>query len=287
MSAAWYYAHGNQQHGPVSLDEIRILLASGRLTPADLAWREGLASWAPIRTISELASATAASAPVAGPELAEGTGGQSPKSTSKAVDIGACLNRAWDLYMKEFGALFGVTFLVMVLDTAFLYATRQVSFYTGIYMVNALIQTPLTAGLFWFYLKKIRGETAGVEDLLAGYRMAAMPLVLAALVQGLLIGIGTLFCVLPGLFLGLIWAFTTPLIIDKRLEFWPAMETSRIAVMQDIVPFLLLFLLATGIFLSGILACGVGFIFTAPLSLLVVAYAYNDRFGPPGSTQAS
>jgi len=65
------------------------------------------------------------------------------------------------------------------------------------------------------------------------------------------------------------------------------METSRIAVMQDIVPFLLLFLLATGIFLSGILACGVGFIFTAPLSLLVVAYAYNDRFGPPGSTQAS
>ena len=55
---------------------------------------EGMASWAPIRTISELASGTAASAPVAEPGMAGATGGQSPESTSEAVDIGACLNRA-------------------------------------------------------------------------------------------------------------------------------------------------------------------------------------------------
>ena len=39
------------------------------------------------------------------------------------------------------------------------------------------------------------------------------------------------------------------------------MDTSRRAVMPDVVPFGLLFLLSAGIFLSGFLACGIGFIF--------------------------
>jgi hypothetical protein len=189
--------------------------------------------------------------------------------------------------MNEFGPLFGVTALMLLLTTTVLYAASRVNLYTGSYLFNALVQTPLMAGLFCFYLKKIRGEIASVEDLFAGYRMAFMPLLLAALIKGILIGLGALFCILPGLFLSLIWAFTTPLIIDKRLEFWPAMETSRQVVMQNVFPFLLLFLLSAGIFLSGILACGIGFIFTAPLSLLVIAYAYNDLFGPPGSAHVS
>jgi hypothetical protein len=285
MSASWYYAHGNQQRGPVSLDDLRILLASGQLATTDLVWQEGMANWAAVRTIPELAPASAAKAPggsvpPAIPRAAAEAGGSAPASPAAAIDIGACLNRAWDLYMKDFGALFGVTALMLLLNAIALYAASRVNLYTGGYLFNALVCTPLMAGLFWFYLKRIRGETASVEDLFAGYRMAFMPLLLAAMIKGVLIGLGTLFCVLPGLFLSLIWAFTTPLIIDKRLEFWPAMETSRQAVMENVFAFLLLFLLSAGIFLSGILACGVGFIFTAPLSLLVIAYAYNDLFGP-------
>jgi hypothetical protein len=284
MSATWYYAHGNQQHGPVSLDEIRVLLASGRLTPTDLAWQEGMPNWVAIGTIAELAPSVAASASggnalPAAAGVAGGGGSQSPGLISGGVDIGACLNRAWDLYMREFGAVFGVTVLMMLLNAAAIYMASRLSVYAGGYIVDALVETPLMAGLYWFYLKKIRGEAAGVDDLFAGYRTAFAPLALAGLAKGILIGVGLLVCVLPGLFLGLIWAFTTPLIIDKRLEFWAAMETSRQTVMGNIGPFVLLILLCTGIFLSGILACGVGFIFTGPLSLLVFAYAYNDLFG--------
>jgi hypothetical protein len=284
MSATWYYAQGNQQHGPVSLDEIRVLLASGRLTPTDLAWQEGMPNWVAIRTIPELAPSLAASATGgnASPSVAEAAGGadsQSPELIAGGVDIGACLNRAWDLYMREFGSVFGVTVLMMALDAAAVYVASRLSVYAGGYLVDALVETPLMAGLCWFYLKKIRGEAAGVDDLFAGYRTAFAPLALAGLAKGLLIGVGLLCCVLPGLFLTLIWAFTTPLIIDKRLEFWAAMETSRQTVMGNVGSMVLLLLLCAGIFLSGILACGVGFIFTGPLSLLVFAYAYNDLFG--------
>ena len=177
MSAQWYYARGKQQRGPVSLDEIRILLASGQLTPADLAWREGMANWAAIRTIPELADSAAAAKPggnvsPARPGRAADAGGQPPGSASAGVDIGACLDRAWDLYMKEFGTLFGLTALMLLLTATAYYAASRVNLYAGTYLVDALVHTPLTAGLFWFYLKKVRGETAVVEDLLAGYRVA-------------------------------------------------------------------------------------------------------------------
>ena len=34
-------------------------------------------------------------------------------------------------------------------------------------------------------------------------------------------------CILPGIYLGVAWIFTEALVIDKKLEFWPAMELSR------------------------------------------------------------
>jgi len=41
----WYYALGNQQKGPVSLDVLRQLAASGKLQRTDMVWREGMVEW--------------------------------------------------------------------------------------------------------------------------------------------------------------------------------------------------------------------------------------------------
>jgi hypothetical protein len=51
----WYYGKDGQQQGPVDAETIKGLLASGQLGPNDLAWKEGMANWAAINTISELA----------------------------------------------------------------------------------------------------------------------------------------------------------------------------------------------------------------------------------------
>ena len=42
-----------------------------------------------------------------------------------------------------------------------------------------------------------------------------------------LAGVGYLFCILPGVFLQIAWIFSVPLVADKHLEFWSAMELSR------------------------------------------------------------
>lgn len=43
----WHVAIDGQQQGVMSEDEVRRMVASGRLKPTDLIWREGMAEWLP------------------------------------------------------------------------------------------------------------------------------------------------------------------------------------------------------------------------------------------------
>ncbi len=66
--AEWYYARNNQRLGPVSMEQLKQLAASGQLSPADLVWKDGMANWAAASTIAGLFAASApAPAPIAAP----------------------------------------------------------------------------------------------------------------------------------------------------------------------------------------------------------------------------
>jgi hypothetical protein len=41
----WYYSKNNQQFGPINIDTIRSLYATGQLSPNDLVWTEGMNQW--------------------------------------------------------------------------------------------------------------------------------------------------------------------------------------------------------------------------------------------------
>jgi hypothetical protein len=58
----WYYAKGQAQLGPVSLEELQRQLAGGGVSPHDLVWREGMSSWQPASSVPELAGAAGAGA---------------------------------------------------------------------------------------------------------------------------------------------------------------------------------------------------------------------------------
>lgn len=56
MSAdQWFYAQQGRQLGPVPLDTIRQMLATGALQPTDLVWRDGMSGWLPAHSVPELA----------------------------------------------------------------------------------------------------------------------------------------------------------------------------------------------------------------------------------------
>ena len=60
--AEWYYARNNQRLGPVTLEQLKQLAASGQLSANDLVWKEGMANWAAASTIPGIFGAPAAPA---------------------------------------------------------------------------------------------------------------------------------------------------------------------------------------------------------------------------------
>jgi len=52
----WYYEDAGQQRGPVADDELRRMLASGRLGWDARVWRDGMSGWSPAGDVPELAA---------------------------------------------------------------------------------------------------------------------------------------------------------------------------------------------------------------------------------------
>lgn len=50
----WFYASGGQQAGPVSFDELRQLVAEGKVAKEDLVWNQGMKDWLPASTVPDL-----------------------------------------------------------------------------------------------------------------------------------------------------------------------------------------------------------------------------------------
>lgn len=59
MNQEWYYSVGGDRQGPVAAAELKKLAETGTLKPTDLVWKDGMADWAPAKSIKGLFAAGA------------------------------------------------------------------------------------------------------------------------------------------------------------------------------------------------------------------------------------
>ena len=186
-----------------------------------------------------------------------------------SIDIGSALSRGWALLQAHMGVLIGATVLGWIVSI-------------GLSIVPVLgwvVGFVILGGLDYMFLRRIRGQDVEVGDVFAGFNLAFINLSLAGLVKTVLILVGCLLCILPGIYLGVGYVFALPLVIDKKMEFWPAMEVSRRVVHEHWWSvFALVIVLAIVAFL-GSLMCIVGLIITVPLASAAFMYVYEDLFG--------
>ena len=212
-----------KEYGPVTAGELRNWLAEGRLNAQSLARAEDSAEWKPLAAYPEFAHALGLS-PATPPPL---TGGVTGSTTAGRPFVpgevklhpGGCLARSGRLLLDNFGLFAGATLVVWLLSLLELIPVLGLVYKVG--------WGVLYGGFYLLILKRIRGQAATVGDVFAGFKLSAGQLVLAGFISSLLAGIGTLFCFIPGLYLTVAWVFCVPLVADKGLEFWSAMELSR------------------------------------------------------------
>ena len=90
--------------------------------------------------------------------------------------------------------------------------------------------------------------------------------------------IGLLIIVIPTTYLAISWAYSMVLIVDRKMNFWPAMELSRKTVTKHWFQ-IFFFLIAIGIISClGVIVCGVGLFVTIPMAMTMLAASYVHIF---------
>jgi GYF domain 2 len=206
-----------KEYGPSTADEIKQWVAEGRANGATLVQLEGSGEWKRLDSFPEFAGLTFRTPSFAPP---------APPLVETAADfsIASCLSRSWKLLFQNFGLLVAATFIIWLIDSV-------ISFFPLIGpIIHLLAYGVLFGGLYMVYLKRIRGEDTLVGDAFLGFKKSTTQLMLVGLVSSFLTQLGLMLCTIPGIYLLVVWVFSIPLVIDRGMEFWSAMELSRTVV---------------------------------------------------------
>lgn len=67
-ATSWFAVRDGRQHGPISDQEMHVLVARGLLKPTDMIWREGFPDWQPVHSVFQPAQAAPPPIPPAPPQ---------------------------------------------------------------------------------------------------------------------------------------------------------------------------------------------------------------------------
>jgi len=141
-----------------------------------------------------------------------------------------------------------------------------------------LIQGTLLAGFHIYTMKKLSGRKADIGDLFKGFNFFLHTLV-ASLLIGFFTFLGMLALIIPALIIAAMYKFTYLFIVDKRLEFWPAMQASHNVVKNDYFGFIMFLILAFVVNILGFLCLIVGLLVTVPVTFAAITIAYKELVG--------
>ncbi len=186
------------------------------------------------------------------------------------VNLGKWLSEGWQMVESDLGFFF----LLGLIYAGLLALLSGASVGIGYFLVEG----PLRIGFFYILFRKMRGEPVEIGQISKGFEFF-MAAVLSSLVSTLFVGLGLVFCIIPGIVLMALYMFTAPFILEQNLDFWQAMEASRKLVNEHLFEFIIFVLIQGLILFIGFLLCIVGLFIAIPLCLAATAAAYRDLVG--------
>ncbi|HUK83074.1 MAG TPA: GYF domain-containing protein [Verrucomicrobiae bacterium] len=235
----WYYATGGQQVGPITDADLERLVNAGMVTAETLIWHEGLSEWQPYSRVKPGAVASAAFA-----------GGTSAALDLRPMGIGDILDRTFRLYRSHFMPFF----LLMLLIQAVAFVCTlawQTALWSNLQTGPRPGEAPAFAALgslalfFPVMIIIIVFTQIGIGTLTAAVSAAFLQqevslrqaylvvrnrlgrLLGATVLSSLIIGLGFMLCVIPGIYFSLWYLLVGEVVILENVGVTDSLRRSK------------------------------------------------------------
>jgi len=211
--------------------------------------------------------------------------------------IGDCYAHGWKMIWKNFlelfligiiAVLFGLPIngLTLLAGEDFLY-NNVTLFILPVLVYGLLVLAPLGWGVYYAFLKAVRGEKVEIKDMFA-FTGNYINVILAYILMSFIIGIGLFILIIPGIIFACKLAFVPFLVIDKKMEAVEALKTSWRMTEGYAMNIFLIGVLAIFITIGGLIVFIVGVIIAAMWIYSAIAsiyYAVDTKINPVGDVQ--
>ena len=180
------------------------------------------------------------------------------ESLSLNISFSKILNEAWNMLKNNFSMFLAYTVLIGIICSGLWF-----SGFIGQFLVGVI--TPLlTSGYFCVCFKILRNDPYEFSDFFKAFN-SWYPLTLSGFIGGLLMMLGFMALVVPGIYLHFAYLISTQLILDEKLAAWDSLEVSRKIITKVFFKYSLIAILSYFFVICGILIFGVGVLVTFPL----------------------
>ena len=148
-------------------------------------------------------------------------------------------------------------------------------------IVTALFGVWIQIGQTKYFLKVARGQPAEITEIFTGGRHF-LPILGATILFGIVVFLGFVALIVPGVILSLMFSQYYYLILDRDETIIDSLKTSRELMQGNKLTLFAIGLVAGGLgLLLGIVTCGVGFLAVIPFLALLNVVVYLTLTGQP------
>ena len=216
------------------------------------------------------------------------------QSSGADFTVGDTIKEAWQKTKGAKGAIWGGVFamylIIFGISFAGLYATgglpeqgdptTTMGVTGGAQLITSWLSMLFTGGLMLIGVRRALEQRVSWKMVFSAFSMKkVISMSIATFLQLLLIGLGFLLLVIPGIYLSVGYALTLPLILDKGLGPWEALETSRKAIHKMWWTVMGMYLVMMLLYIVSAIPLGLGLIWTVPMFLVLIGVLYARLFG--------
>jgi hypothetical protein len=137
---------------------------------------------------------------------------------------------------------------------------------------------PLLAGITLLGIRRSVNAKITAGSVFQAYAKT-IPLTVLGIALTLLVILGYVFLIIPGIYLSIAYMMSMALMIDRNMGFWEALETSRKAITKHWFKIFFLYLVMGIMLVLAMLPILIGLIWVMPLLVIVHGTLYKRMFG--------